>query len=151
MISVHNNAEKRVFHLTKYEKKADFIQLKNEIIESIKSKNYSNLAILSKKTYANQFSVFIFYEKIQNEISKITNSIIKTQLESLDWFKVLVGSFEEIKELIKKNEYILAQRNSGLVNFKQYKDIFEDLYKNQLSGNEKLKKQFFNLFENINV
>lgn len=63
MISVHNNAEKRVFHLTKYEKKADFIQLKNEIIESIKSKNYSNLAILSKKTYANQFSVFIFYEK----------------------------------------------------------------------------------------
>lgn len=151
MISVHNNAEKRVFHLTKYEKKADFIQLKNEIIESIKSKNYSNLAILSKKTYANQFSVFIFYEKIQNEISKITNSIIKTQLESLDWFKVLVGSFEEIKELIKKNEYILAQRNSGLVNFKQYKDIFENLYKNELSGKDELKKQFFNLFEDLNV
>ncbi|WNL29466.1 hypothetical protein [Aliarcobacter cryaerophilus] len=151
MISIDNNVEKRVFHLTDKENDTDFIKLKNEIIESIRNKDYSNLDTLKKKKYSNQFSVFIFYEKIQNEISKITNSIIKTQLESLDWFKVLVGSFEEIKELIKKNEYILAQRNSGLVNFKQYKDIFEDLYKNQLSGNEKLKKQFFNLFENINV
>lgn len=151
MISINNSAEKRVFHLTKYEKEADFIQLKNEIIESIKNKNYSNLTILSKKTYAKQFSVFIFYEKIKSEISKIINPIIKTRLESLDWFKVLVGSFEEIKELIQKNEYILSQRNSGLVNFKQYKDIFEKLYKEQLSGNEKLKKQFFNLFEDINV
>ena len=61
MISINNSAEKRVFHLTKYEKEADFIQLKNEIIESIKNKNYSNLTILSKKTYAKQFSVFIFF------------------------------------------------------------------------------------------
>lgn len=151
MISVDNSAEKRVFHLTKYEKKADFIQLKNEIIENIRNKNYSNLDTLKDNKYAKQFSVFIFYEKIQNEISKITNLIIKTQLESLDWFKVLVGSFEEIKELIKKNEYILSQRNPELADFKQYKDIFEDLYEKQLSGKEKLKKQFFNLFENINV
>ena len=151
MISVDNNAEKRVFHLTKYEKKADFIQFKNEIIESIKNKNHSNLTILSTNPYSKQFSVFIFYKKIQIEISKITNSIIRTRLESLDWFKVLVGSFEEIKELIQKNEYILSQRNSGLVNFKEYKEIFEKLYKDQLSGNDKLKKQFFNLFENLNV
>ena len=151
MISIDNNVEKRVFHLTDKENDTDFIKLKNEIIESIRNKDYSNLDTLKDDEYAKQFSVFIFYEKIQNEISKITNSIIKTQLESLDWFKVLVGSFEEIKEVIQKNEYILSQRNSGLVNFKQYKDIFEDLYEKQLSGNEKLKKQFFNLFENINV
>ena len=151
MISVDNSAEKRVFYLTKYEKKADFIQLKNEIIESIKNKNYANLTTLSTKPYAKQFSVFIFYKKIQIEISKITNSIIRTRLESLDWFKVLVGSFEEIKELIRDNEYILSQINSGLVNFKEYKEIFEKLYKDQLSGNDKLKKQFFNLFENLNV
>jgi hypothetical protein len=151
MIRVDNSAEKRVFHLTKYAKKTDFIQLKNEIIESIKNKNYANLTTLSTKTYAKQFSVFIFHEKIKREISNITNPIIRTQLESLDWFKVLVGSFEEIKELIRDNEFILAQRNSGLVNFKQYKDIFENLYKEQLSGKEKLKKQFFNIFEDLNV
>lgn len=151
MISVENSPEKRVFHLTEKENEPDFIKLKNEIIKSIKNKNYSNFHTLKDNEYAKQFSVFIFHKKIQNEISKITNPIIKTRLESLDWFKVLVGSFEEIKELIQKNEYILAQRNSGLVNFKQYKDIFENLYKDQLSVKEKLKKQFFNLFENINV
>ena len=106
MISVKNSAEKRVFHLRENENEPDFIKLKNEIIEIIRNENYSNLAILSKETYANQFSVFIFHEKIKSEISKITNSIIRTRLESLDWFKVLVGSFEEIKELIQKNEYI---------------------------------------------
>lgn len=151
MISVDNRAEKRVFHLKGKENEPDFIKFKNEIIESIKNKNYLNLAILSKKIYANQFSVFIFHKKIQSEISKITNPIIKTQLQSLDWFKVLVGSFEEIKELIQNNEYILAQRNPELIDFKQYKDIFEKLYKDQLSGKDELKKQFFNLFEDMNV
>ena len=49
MISVDNSAEKRVFHLTKYEKKANFIQLKNEIIKNIEDKNYFNLAKLIKR------------------------------------------------------------------------------------------------------
>lgn len=152
MIKVDNSAEKRVFYLTKHEEKADFIQLKNEIIKNIKDKNYSNLDTLKNKKYAKQFSVFIFHEKIEKEISKIANLIIQHQLQSLDWFKVLVGSFEEIKELIQKNEYILSQRNSGLVNFKQYKDIFEDLYEKNLSKvDASFKKPFFNLFEDINV
>lgn len=151
MISVDNSDEKRVFHLIEKENEPNFIKFKNEIIESIKNKNYSNLDTLKNNEYAKQFSVFIFHKKIQSEISKIKNPIIRNQLQSLDWFKVLVGSFEEIKELIKKNEYILAQRNPELADFKQYKVIFEKLYKDQLSGNEKLKKQFFNLFENINV
>ena len=151
MISVDNRAEKRIFHLTGKENEANFVQLKNEIIESIRNKDYSNLDTLKNEKYSNQFSVFIFYKKIQSEISKITNSIIKTQLEKLDWFKILVGSFQEIKELIRDNEFILAQRNPELVDFKEYKEIFEKLYKEQLSGNEKLKKQFFNLFEDLNV
>jgi hypothetical protein len=69
----------------------------------------------------------------------------------LNWFKVLIGSFEEIKELIQDNEFILSQRNPELPDFKQYKDIFEKLYKDQLSGKDELKKQFFNLFEDMNV
>ena len=151
MIKVDNSVEKRVFHLTKYEKEPDFIHLKNEIIKNIRNKNYSNLDTLKKKKYANQFSVFIFHEKIQSEISKITNLIIKTKLESFELFKVLIGSFEEIKELIQDNEFILSQRNPELPDFKQYKDIFEKLYKDQLSGKDELKKQFFNLFEDMNV
>ncbi|WP_426070101.1 hypothetical protein, partial [Escherichia coli] len=74
----------------------------------------SNLHTLKDNEYAKQFSVFIFYEKIQSQISKISNHIIKNQLENLEWFKVLVGNFEEIKELIQNNEYILAQRNPEL-------------------------------------
>lgn len=150
MIKVDNSPEKRVFHLIEKENESDFIKFKNEIIECIKNKNYSNLATLSANLYSTQFSVFIFYEKIQKEIKKITNSIIKTRLESLDWFKVLIGSFEEIKELIRDNEYILSRRFI-VTDFEQYKDIFEDLYKNELSGKDELKKQFFNLFENLNV
>lgn len=150
MINVDNSAEKRVFYLKEKENDIDFIQLRNEIIENIKNKNYSNLDTLKNKKYSNQFSVFIFYKKIQSEILGITNPIIKTQLQSLDWFKVLVGSYEEIKELIGDKEYILGQRFL-LTDFKQYKDIFEKLYKDQLSGKEELKKQFFNLFEDMNV
>lgn len=151
MISVKNSAEKRVFNLKDNEDNPDFIKFRNEIIGNIKNKKYSDLATLSTKTYAKQFSVFIFYEKIQNEILGITNPIIKTQLQSLDWFKVLVGSFDEMRELIHDNENILAQRNPELIDFKQYKEIFEKLYTDQLSGKEKLKKQFFNLFEDLNV
>ena len=36
MISIDNNIEKRVFHLTEKENEPDFVKLKNEIIESIK-------------------------------------------------------------------------------------------------------------------
>lgn len=151
MISVDNSAEKRIFHLTGKENEADFIQLKSEIIKSIKNKDYSNLTTLSRKHYANQFSVFIFHEKIQSEISKITNPIIKTQLEKLDWFKVLVGSFQEIKELIRDNEYILSRRFL-LTDFEQYKEIFKDLYEKNLSKvNATFKKPFFELFEDLNV
>lgn len=152
MIKVDNNAEKRVFHLLGKENEPDFIKLKNEIIEIIRNENYSNLTTLSTKTYANQFSVFVFYEKIQSEISKITNPIIKTKLESLDWFKVLVGSFEEIKELIQDNEFILAQRNPELAEFKEYKEIFKNLYEKNLSNiKATFKKPFFELFEDLNV
>lgn len=138
MISVNNSAEKRVFHLTKYEKKADFIQLKNEIIKNIEDKNYFNLAKLIKRRYSNQFSLFIFYKKIQKEIKKIRNVRVRKKLRKLNWYKILVGNITEIRQIISSNKSLLFERE-------HYKDIFEDLYEKQLSGKEKLKKQFFNL------
>ena len=144
MISVHNNAEKRVFHLTKYEKKANFIQLKNEIIKNIEDKNYFNLAKLIKRRYSSQFSLFIFYKKIQKEIKKIRNVRVRKKLRKLYWYKILVGNITEIRQIISSNKSLLFERE-------HYKYIFENLYKNELSGKDELKKQFFNLFEDLNV
>ena len=144
MISVDNSAEKRVFHLTKYEKKADFIQLKNEIIKNIEDKNYFNLAKLIKRRYSNQFSLFIFYKKIQKEIKKIRNVRVRKKLRKLNWYKILVGNITEIRQIISSNKSLLFERE-------HYKYIFENLYKNELSGKDELKKQFFNLFEDLNV
>ena len=144
MISVDNSAEKRVFHLTKYEKKANFIQLKNEIIKNIEDKNYFNLAKLIKRRYSNQFSLFIFYKKIQKEIKKIRNVRVRKKLRKLNWYKILVGNITEIRQIISSNKSLLFERE-------HYKYIFENLYKNELSGKDELKKQFFNLFEDLNV
>jgi hypothetical protein len=144
MISVDNSAEKRVFHLTKYEKKANFIQLKNEIIKNIEDKNYFNLAKLIKRRYSSQFSLFIFYKKIQKEIKKIRNVRVRKKLRKLNWYKILVGNITEIRQIISSNKSLLFERE-------HYKYIFENLYKNELSGKDELKKQFFNLFEDLNV
>ena len=144
MISVKNSAEKRVFYLTKYEKNPDFIQLKNEIIKNIEDKNYFNLAKLIKRKYSNQFSLFVFYKKIQKEIKKIRNTRVRKKLKKLNWYKILVGNITEIRQIISSNKSLLFERE-------HYKYIFENLYKNELSGKDELKKQFFNLFEDLNV
>ena len=151
MIRVDNCTEKRVFHLKRFEKEINFLKLKIKIIEAIENKDYKKLRRLKCVKYSNQFSVFIFYKAIQEKILTVKNPIIKARLENLNWFKVLVGSFEEIREIIKDNEDILSKRSPLLSNFSEYKDIFENLYKDQLSGKDKLKKQFFNLFKDMNV
>lgn len=145
MISVKNSSEKRVFYLTKYEKNPDFIQLKNEIIKNIEDKNYFNLAKLIKRKYSNQFSLFVFYKKIQKEIKKIRNTRVRKKLKKLNWYKILVGNITEIRQIIGNNKSLLSERE-------YYKDIFKDLYEKNLSKvTAPFKKPFFNLFENINV
>lgn len=145
MISVNNSAEKRVFHLTKYEKKADFIQLKNEIIKNIEDKNYFNLAKLIKRKYSSQFSLFVFYKKIQKEIKKIRNVRVRKKLRKLNWYKILVGNIAEIRQIISSNKSLLFERE-------HYKNIFEDLYEKNLSNvKAPFKKPFFSLFEDLNV
>lgn len=149
MIKVDNSAEKRIFYLKKYKDEPEFEKLKTDIVNIIKKKEYKRLITLENKKYSNQFSVFIFYKAIKKSINQIGNLTIRRKLQQLDWFKVLVGDILEIRELIKNNNKILV--NSKLHNFSNYKDIFEKLYKNQLSEKDELKKEFFNLFEDINV
>ncbi len=149
MISVDNSAEKRVFHLKKYENEQEFKKIKIEILNIIRKKDYKKLIGLERNKYSNQFSVFIFYKAIKKSINLIKNLTIKRRLQQIDWFKVLVGDILEIRELIKKEKKILVKSN--IPDFSNYKDIFEKLYKEQLSGKEELNKQFFNLFEDMNV
>ena len=149
MIKVDNSAEKRIFHLTKYENEQEFKKIKMDILNIIRKKDYKKLIGLEKNKYSNQFSVFIFYKAIKKSINLIKNLTIKRRLQQIDWFKVLVGDILEIRELIKKEKKILIKSN--IHNFSNYKDIFEKLYKEQLSGKEELKKQFFKLFEDLNV
>lgn len=149
MIKVDNSAEKRIFYLKKYKDEPEFEKLKTDIVNIIKKKEYKRLITLESKKYSNQFSVFIFYKAIKKSINQIGNLTIRRKLQQLDLFKVLVGDILEIRELIKNNNKILV--NSKLHNFSNYKDIFEKLYKNQLSEKDEFKKDFFNLFEDINV
>ena len=126
-----------------------YFGLNLQVAHIIKSRKYKKLITLESHKYSNQFSVFIFYRTIIKNINKVINLTIKRKLQQLDWFKVLAGDIIEIRELIKNNNKILV--NSTLHNFSNYKDVFEKLYKDQLSGKEELKKQFFNLFEDMNV
>ena len=151
MIKVDNSPEKRIFVLKKYKDNPTFIELKKEIIEHIKNKEYNKLEALNTLSYSKHISIFIFYNAIQSKINAISNNTIKNQLLQMNWFKVLVGSIEEIREIIKENYYILANVKPQIKGFTQYQNIFEDLYKNQLSGKEELKREFFNIFEDINV
>ncbi|MDZ7819507.1 MAG: hypothetical protein U5K55_13290 [Aliarcobacter sp.] len=71
MIKVDNSAEKRVFHLTEKENEPDFIKLKNEIIESIKNKNYSKFRYLKReKNIQINFQFLFFMKKFKVEYQK---------------------------------------------------------------------------------
>ena len=153
MISVNNSAEKRVFNLREKENETDFISYKKEIIKAIYHKNYRKLNILKHNSYNAQFSVFIFHDKIINNINSMPNSNLKTKLLELNWYEVLIGSIEDIRKLIRDNKFLIINTLYKETNthFKDYKKKFENLYNNELSGKDELKKQFFNLFEDLNV
>ncbi len=153
MIKVDNSAEKRVFYLKEFKSNLDFISYKKEVIKAIYHKNYRKLNELKLNPYNNQFSVFIFYTKIQDVINSMSNSNLKTKLLGLNWYEVLIGDIKDIKKLIKNNKFLsintpYKEKNGHFID---YKKKFENLYNNELSGKDKLKKQFFNLFEDINV
>ena len=129
MIRVENSAEKRVFHLTEKEKELDFISYKKEIIKAIYHKNYRKLNILKLNSYNDQFSVFIFHDKIINNINSMSNSNLKIKLLELNWFEVLIGSIEDIRKLIRDNKFLIinTEYKKNNTKFKEYKKIFEKL------------------------
>lgn len=151
MIKVKNCAEYRIFYLKKSQNINEFQALKTQIIDIIKRKNYKQLTSFQNSRYADQFSVFIFYKAIQVKLNSILEPSIKSALQQLDWFKVLVGDIDDLRQLIGVNYSILANLNPKLKDFEQYKETFENLYEDQLSNKDALKKEFFNLFKDVNV
>ena len=151
MIKVDNSFKKRVFYYTTHQNEEGFKRIKEQIFKIIEDENYTELETLIGKKYTDEFSVFIFYKAILEKISKIHNPIIKKQLLELDWFRVLVGSIQDLRKIIKDNYCILSKIYPLPKDFEEYKKTFEDLYKNQLSNNDKLKTKFFSIFTNINV
>lgn len=165
MISVDNSAEKRVFSNSD---KKDVLNLKQKVIKKIeeietRTKNYNDLAIFETEKYSDNISVFKFKKLIDKQItnlleSKLTDTF-KDELRVLknDLYLLLIADIDTIKNYLKSKvsstSLLIHQGDKKLKSsdFKKYQKKFEDLYEKQLSGNEKLKKQFFNLFENINV
>lgn len=93
----------------------------------IEDEDYAELKTLIGKEYSDEFSVFIFYNAIQQSISTIHNPIIKKELLELDWFRVLVGSIQDLREIIKDNYCILSKYTPFkkiLKNIKKYLKIF---------------------------
>lgn len=154
MIKVDNSAEKRFFYLkeNENENEKEFIELKKNILKCIESKDYQKLDEYKEDNYSLEFSVFYFYKKIKEKLSKIEDLTIKNQLLSLDWYKVLCGDISEIRELIEENKDILSKLNPDSNSFSQYKDIFTKLYEVNLSSTSaKFKKPFFELFDDLDV
>jgi hypothetical protein len=166
MIRVDNSHKTRLFTNTFSNKIDDLkIRVANKILEIEEgSRDYNELAMFDSESCLGNISVFLYKKKIDEAIEILLNDNdiakeFKVELRSLkdNLFKILIGDFETIKAYLGE----LVNSNSKLIHrdiavdksedFKKYQKRFEDLYKSQLSGNEKFKKSFFEIFENMNV
>ena len=165
MISVDNSAKKRVFCNSH---KKDVLDLKEKVIRKIEeiettTKDYNDLAVFETEKISDNISVFKFKklidEKINNLLISELTDIFKEELRILknDLYLLLIADIDTIKNYLKNKvsstSLLIHQGDKKLKSndFKKYQKEFEDLYENQLSGKDELKKQFFNLFEDLNV
>ncbi len=127
------------------------------------SQDYNELAVFGNESCRDNMAVFLYKKKIDEAIEILLNDAeidedFKDELCSLknNLFKILIGDFKTIKEYLielDKSNSKLIHRDSTekSADFKKYQKHFEALYKSQLSGNEKFKKSFFEIFKNMNV
>ncbi len=166
MISVDNNAEKRVFCNSE---KKDVLDLKEKVIKKIEeiettTKNYNDLVVFETEKYIDNISVFKFKKLIDKQItnllkSKLTDTF-KDELRVLknDLYLLLIADIDTIKNYLKSKvsstSLLIQQGDKKLKSsdFKKYQKKFEDLYEKNLSKvNAPFKKPFFELFEDLNV
>jgi len=164
MISVENSYDKRILINSKNGKAICLKEKVEKIIKEVEEDgtfDYNQLYNLRREPYSKNLSVFAYREMILIEISKLkATTITKSLAKDLDdiekhIFLILIGRFDKMKE------YVIKKRKSDLIftgekgerkpkNFTVYKEIFEKLYKDKLSGHS-FKVSFFDLFEEINV
>lgn len=166
MISVDNSAEKRVFCNSD---KKDVLDLKEKVIRKIEeieitTKNYSDLVIFEKEKFSDNISVFKFKKLIDKQITNLLKSKLapnfKDELRVLknDLYLLLIADIDTIKNYLQNKvsstSLLIHQGDKKLKSsdFKKYQKKFEDLYEKNLSNvKAPFKKQFFSLFEDMNV
>ena len=163
MIKVDNSHEKRVFGSSNNKDvQALIIRVENKLQEiekqAVEERYYEDLSSLELEQSSNQVSVFIFKKKITLAIESllltVDNILFKEELIALkkNIYKLLVGDFKTIKyyinELIKNGSLLVKGTDK---NYQKYQQLFEQLYKDELSSKQALKKSFFDLFKDVNV
>jgi hypothetical protein len=164
VIKVDNSHRTRLFTNASSDEINDLKRrVANKILEiESGSRDYNELVMFENESYKDNISVFQYKKKIDEAIKLLLDELedeaFKSELRDLqnNLFKVLVGDFKTIKEYLielDKSSSKLIHRDSTekSVDFKKYQKHFEDLYKSQLSGSEKFKKSFFEIFETMNV
>jgi len=166
MIKVDNSYKTRLFTNASSDEIDDLKKrVAGKILEIEEgSQDYNELAMFENESCRDNISVFLYKKKIDEAIATLLNDEaisedFKDELRSLknNLFKILIGDFQVIKAYLVE----LDNSNSKLIHrdttveksddFKKYQKRFEDLYKSQLSGSEKFKKSFFEIFETMNV
>ena len=165
MIKVDNSHETRLFTNISSDEIDDLkrgVAIKILEIEE-GSQDYNDLTVFDTENLRDNISVFLYKKKIDESIEILLNDDaiaenFKNELCDLqnNIFKILIGDFKTIKEYLielDKSNSKLIHRDSTekSTDFKKYQKHFEALYKSQLSGSEKFKKSFFEIFENMNV
>jgi len=142
---------------------------KIELQSDIDKRDYNQLCIFGKRDNAETISLFYYQKEIESALKKLKQELkenysqereYKTFIEALEFLendicKLLVGDFKTIKNYIQKdNISVLIYRDNpkdAPILYKKYKEVFEELYNRYLSGDKKIKRSFFELFDNMNV
>ncbi|AFL67361.1 hypothetical protein [Sulfurospirillum barnesii] len=171
MIKVDNSAKRRIFTESKTQKVLSLkaqIEKKIETLEANRTYNYDKaLCKFEKELNSKNLSVFKFKNAIELKIDELLqpqqqlSESFKRELQKLkkSLYLILVGDISQIRFFIKQlrdNGSLLIHLYCDETNhpksndYKKFQEIFEDLYKKELS-NHSIKKSFFEMFEDINV
>ena len=164
-----NIASKRKEEVEKLKYEIEEEICKVELQDDIDKRDYSGLCELCKRDNKKMISLCYYKEEIESALEDLKETFTKRYADEEDYdafikafeslkenlFSLLVGDFKTLKKYIQNNSSsVLIYRGKpedGTVLYKKYKEVFENLYNDCLSGDKNLKKSFFKLFDNMNV
>jgi len=165
MIKVDNSYKKRIFTDSKDIKVLELKKKVENLINEVEKDNpfdYTQLKNFENDKNADHLSVFKFKKAIMLEISKLKSSsipdIFKKRLKDIEKniYLILIGRYDKIKEFLISQKYFIliypyCNNAAQPIGYDIYQKVFDNLYKTQLSNNDKFKRAFFEMFNNMNV